>query len=174
MRERTMLKLAMVCFFPICFTTILSGQTSSWSWSYSGTSGTHSTSATGHFVTVDEGGGNNLITDVTGVWNGFNVTGVLVPGADFNDNILTSAKPYVDSNGFAFSTADNHWINLWSADGVTAEWVTPAGDTGSLESSTSIKLTVTADAAPWEPADGIAIAAIAIFGFKQYRRRCDC
>ena len=166
-----MARLATIVFLQIALTSsILSAQTNSWSWSYSGSAGAYSTSASGNFITTDEGGGNYLVTDVTGVWNGVNITGALAPQAYFNDNMLTASAPYVDSQGVAFSTADNHWVSLWSSNGITEEWASVAGQTDLFTGVSDITLTVTPDAAPWEPADGVAIAGIAIFGWQQYRK----
>ena len=166
-----MAKLATMFFLQIALVSAtLSAQTDSWSWSYSGVSGPYTAAASGTFTTTVENG-SQIVTDVTGIWNGVGITGVLPAYVYYNDNVLTAAAPYVDSNGIAFSTADNHWVSLWSSSGETYEWVSPAGNIDALQASSTVGLTVTPNEAPWEPADGVALAGIALFAVQQVRKR---
>jgi len=75
----------------------------------------------------------NIITDLTGTWNGFAVTGLLSTNpsdADyfFNDNVLffplattSSLRRFIDYEGIGFSVRDGTGVNLtWGFDGYYA------------------------------------------------------
>jgi len=71
-----------------------------WDWSWSG-NGTGS----GSLTTDDLSGGSYLITEMTGTWNGEEITTLKPPGGYFsNDNLLFGGRPQLDGQGLSFST----------------------------------------------------------------------
>jgi len=61
-------------------------------------------SAIGTLTTTELSDGVYSITGISGVWNGYTITGLLDPGAfGDNDNLLFTSGPGVDDDGFAFT-----------------------------------------------------------------------
>jgi hypothetical protein len=84
------------------------------------------TSASGVLTVVDQGGGQYLITGITGQWNGEAITGLAPVGRYFdNDNLIfPDSDPKLDEFGFAFAVAgpilgDNGfgYVLVWHSDG---------------------------------------------------------
>ena len=152
------------------FTGTLSGQTAIWDFSYSG----GSTSASGTFTTTVMNG-QNIVTGITGEWNGVAISGLLAPGAYYNDNVLSPSAPYVDVSGISFYTADSHNVNLWYGGDSPSqeEAVGPSGNSGEVDSLTAVTLNVSPQSnnAPWEPSDVITAVGVLAFGAVQVRRR---
>ena len=76
--------------------------------------GSGSFSGTGTFTTTSEGGGQFLITDITGT----GVTGLIAPnGFNGNDNLLfPTSTPTLDSHGFSFTDVngpDHFNVNIF-------------------------------------------------------------
>jgi PEP-CTERM motif len=77
--------------------------------------GSGSFNGTGTFTTTSEGGGQFLITDISGT----GVTALIVPnGFNGNDNLLfPSTTPTLDSHGFSFTDVngpDHFSVNIFS------------------------------------------------------------
>jgi hypothetical protein len=91
-------------------TFALSAQAGSFDFSYSLPPGSGSTpfsvTASGTFTTSAFDGTSYTITDITGTWNGFGITGLLAPGTfGGNDNLLFPSSPFLSVSGVAFTVA---------------------------------------------------------------------
>jgi hypothetical protein len=145
-----------------------SAQAGVWDWTFIG-SGSSPDFARGSLTTDS----SDVITSLTGVFDGQAVT-LLSPGTfNFNDNSFKSPAPYVTPNGFAFSTANSKWVNVFNlgGGGATQEAVAPAGTSFSASSTPLGSFTAAPSAVPWEPSDVAVIAGVALFGFQRLRRK---
>jgi hypothetical protein len=157
----------LICANIVLLCGTASAQAGVWDWSFVG-SGTSPDFARGSLTTDS----SDVITSLTGVFDGQAVT-LLSPGTfNFNDNVFKSPAPYVTPNGFAFSTANSKWVNIFNlgGGGATQEAIAPAG-TSFTTSSTPLTFTAAPSAVPWEPSDVAVIAGVALFGFQRLRRK---
>ncbi len=73
-------------------------------WSTTGPTGS------GTFTATDDGSGQYTITDITGTFEGYNITELSLPGTYYNDNLLfypvLPDSPQLDSSGVSFLAAD--------------------------------------------------------------------
>jgi hypothetical protein len=153
--------------FLLCATA--SAQAGVWDWAFVGSTGTTPDFARGTLTTDS----SNVITSLSGVWNGETISLLSPSTFNHNDNVFAAATPHVDANGFAFSTAtSNQWVNIFNLGGAggTSESVAPSGTTFSLNSS-PVTFTAAPSAVPWEPSDVAVIAGVALFGFQRLRRK---
>lgn len=87
----------------------------------------------GVMFSVPQGSGQYLVTDITGVYNGDAITGIVpisagtlqgggyylsADNAWYYDNLLSTTFPYVDYYGILFTVANVGEVNLWFSDPV--------------------------------------------------------
>lgn len=160
----------LVCANALFVFTVASAQAGVWDWTFVG-SGSSPDFARGSLTTD----ASNVITSLTGVWDGETISLLAPHTLNFNDNKFTTTAPYVDAAGFAFSTPSagtNKWINIFNlgSGGPTQEAVGPAGVSINT-SSVPVTFTASPTAVPWEPSDVAVIAGVALFGFQRLRRK---
>jgi hypothetical protein len=163
----------LICANVLFVLSAASAQAGVWDWTFVG-SGSTPDFARGT-VTTDS---SDVITSLSGVFNGQTIS-LLAPSTfNFNDNVFKNPAPYVTPNGFAFSTAGSgsagsQWVNIFNlgSGGVTQEAVAPAGTSFTTSSTPLASFTAAPAAVPWEPSDVAVIAGVALFGFQRLRRR---
>ena len=136
-----------------------------WDWSYSG--GGHTGSGT--LTTGDLSGGDYSITAVDGTWDASPITGIAPASscciAGFNDNLLLSGSPQLDSMGFAFDISGDV-INIFYFAGFAYSVDDP---NTTLAENGSFSATIITPSVP-EPAS-FALLGTALLGFGAVWRR---
>jgi len=136
-----------------------------WDWSWSG-NGTGS----GSLTTDDLSGTSYLITDMMGIWNGANITGLLAPGSyGSNDNLLFDDLPQLTFNGVSFGT------NVVSSSQVNLFWSEYLKNYAGVETQRNIRggtFTATQVAPVPEPETyALMLAGLALVGAAARRRK---
>ncbi len=127
-----------------------------WDWTY--TSADYNGSGT--FMTAS-GTSDYLVTDVTGLWNGDEITGIAARGTfGGNDNLIDDTQPQLDFSGLAFATTTGEYNMFYS--GSQYEVCLTAGCTGGVGPGTFSAISAVSP--------GSSIAAETISRMRVYRR----
>jgi len=150
---------------------LASADSSIWDWSYVGSS----TTASGTLTTVPSPGADGLVTGITGLWGGQQITGVLPPGSfPESDNLLLGAVVVPSSRGISFSTSDLRWVNISYTAGQMYASVKPV-DASGVGDITDVSpfgsFTAAPRAVPLEPSDGAMLMGIILLGARRICRK---
>ena len=133
-----------------------------WDWSYSSDLYTGS----GTFVTQSSPSTSSdytgyQATNMTGIWDGQQISGLLTAGSlAGNDNLIGASQPQLDGAGIAFASPVDQFNIYYTGDGYQAFGNVSAADSGMGSFSATQE-------APFEPSDTVAIIGIAVLGIRQ-------
>jgi hypothetical protein len=106
--------LALAAALPLSCGLVASAQALVFDFSYSGGSGKNAVSGSGEFITSSTGS-PYTVTGVTGVANGFAITGVTYAYAGADNLLYVPGSHYVDFSGISFTTANHDaWGIGWT------------------------------------------------------------
>lgn len=139
-----------------------------WDWSWSGTGFYTGDTGSGTLTTNDLSGTSYLITDMTGTWNGANITGLLALGTEVDpgypiNNLLFDSPFQIRGNGVGFST-DAGNVNLYVSD----QYVAFSDSTFEYRNGT---FTATIAPIPEPETYALMLAGLALVGAAARRRR---
>src|SRR5205814_3109223 len=153
-----------------CSQRIYAAPVPTFQFSFSSFSGS-SISAAGTFAVSFQSGSTYLITSISGTQNGLPMT-LLSPGVfSSNDNLITTASPFIDQSGFSFSLGGPEMYNVFFFP-TTSRYFECVNTVNSSCSTGLLRVAFDAAAAP-EPDSlvFVGIATLMLVGVMPIRRK---
>ncbi len=145
------------------------GSTITWDWTYTSDGYSGGGSFTTASTTVS-GTSEYLVSDVTGIWNGAEITGIATRGSfGGNDNLIFASLPQLDFSGLAFTTATGEYNMFYT--GSKYEVCLTVACTGGVSPGMFSATPAPVPEPSFAILDGIIALGAMAFGWQQRRRR---